>query len=47
MQIRDDYLSQPSIQLLLKGNEDKLTQLKMPNPKKRLAAIVEIKKVLQ
>jgi len=31
----------------LKGNEDKLQQLKMPNPKKRLAAIVEVKKVLQ
>ena len=40
-------MSQPSIQALLKGNEDKLHQLKLPNPKKRLIAIVEIKKTIQ
>ena len=33
--------------MLLKGNEDKLQQLRQPNPKKRLIAIVEIKKVIQ
>jgi len=40
-------LNQPSIQALLKGNEDKIQQLKLPNPKKRLIAIVEIKKAIQ
>lgn len=39
-------LSQVSIQMLLKGNEDFLRQLKLPNPKKRLIAIIEIKKVI-
>ena len=37
----------PCILQLLKGNEEKLVQLKQPNPKKRLIAIVEIKKVIQ
>jgi hypothetical protein len=32
---------------LLKGHEDKLQMLKMPNPKKRVQAIVEIKKIIQ
>ena len=44
---RDDYLTMPCILQLLKGNEEKLVQLKQPNPKKRLIAIVEIKKVIQ
>lgn len=44
---RDDYLTMPGILQLLKGNEEKLVQLKQPNPKKRLIAIVEIKKVIQ
>jgi hypothetical protein len=44
---RDDYLTMPCILQLLKGNEEKLAQLKQPNPKKRLIAIVEIKKVIQ
>jgi hypothetical protein len=43
----DDYLTMPCILQLLKGNEEKLAQLKQPNPKKRLIAIVEIKKVIQ
>ena len=43
----DDYLTMPCILQLLKGNEEKLVQLKQPNPKKRLIAIVEIKKVIQ
>lgn len=37
----------PCILQLLKGNEEKLVQLKQPNPKTRLIAIVEIKKVIQ
>ena len=45
--MKDDYLSQPSLLVLLKGNEDKLHQLKLPNAKKRLIAIVEIKKTIQ
>jgi hypothetical protein len=44
---RDDYLTMPCILQLLKGNEEKLVQLKQPNPKKRLIAILEIKKVIQ
>lgn len=47
LKMKDDYLNQPSILALLKGNEDKLQQLKQPNPKKRLIAIVEIKKIVQ
>jgi len=40
-------LSQPSIRELLKGHEECLSQLKLPNSKKRMRAIVEIKKVIQ
>ena len=37
----------PSIKALLDNQDDLLKELRMPNPKKRLKAIVEIKKVIQ
>ena len=44
MQLKDDIFSLPALKNLLGGNDDLVQQLKMPNPKKRLKAIVEIKK---
>ena len=46
-QIRDDYLNEPQIKSLLEGNEDKIQLLKMPNPKKRVQGIIELKKIIQ
>ena len=37
----------PQIRQLVDGNENLLKELRMPNPKKRLKAIVEIKKIIQ
>ena len=47
MQLKEGFLEMAPIKELLAGNEDLITQLKLPNPKKRLKAIVEIKKVVQ
>ena len=44
MQLKDDIFSLPSLRALLGGSDELIAQLKMPNPKKRLKAIVEIKK---
>ena len=44
MQLKDDIFSLPALKQLLGGDDDLISQLKMPNPKKRLKAIVEIKK---
>ena len=47
MQLKDDIFSLPSLRALLGGSDELIAQLKMPNPKKRLKAIVEIKKQIQ
>ena len=47
MQLSDNFASMPQIKQLVDGNESLLKELRMPNPKKRLKAIVEIKKIIQ
>ena len=47
MQLQENFVNQPQIKALLTGNEEVLKELRMPNPKKRLKAIVEIKKLIQ
>lgn len=47
MQLSDNFASMPAIKQLVDGKEDLLKELRMPNPKKRLKAIVEIKKIIQ
>jgi hypothetical protein len=44
MQLKDDIFSLPALTALLGGNQNLISQLKLPNPKKRMKAIVEIKK---
>jgi len=46
MQLSDNFASMPAIKSLVDGKEELLKELRMPNPKKRLKAIVEIKKVI-
>jgi hypothetical protein len=45
--IRTELLNQSSLTSVLKGCEEHLQALKLPNPKKRLAAVVELKKAVQ
>lgn len=40
-------MNNSALRSLFLGNEEKLNILKSPNPKKRLIAIVEIKKAIQ
>ena len=47
MQLSDNFANMPQIKQLVDGNESLLKELRMPNPKKRLKAIVEIKKIIQ
>ena len=47
MQLSDNFANMPQIRQLVDGNENLLKELRMPNPKKRLKAIVEIKKIIQ
>ena len=47
MQLSDNFASLPQIKQLLDNQTDVLKELRMPNPKKRLKAIVEIKKLVQ
>ena len=47
MQLSDNFASMPAIKQLVDGKDDLLKELRMPNPKKRLKAIVEIKKIIQ
>lgn len=47
MQISDNFANAPQIKALVDGNVDLLKELRLPNPKKRLKAIVEIKKIIQ
>ena len=46
MQPSDNFANMPQIRQLVDGNENLLKELRMPNPKKRLKAIVEIKKII-
>lgn len=46
MQLSDNFASLPAVRQLIDGKEDLLKELRMPNPKKRLKAIVEIKKII-
>eukprot|EP00347_Sterkiella_histriomuscorum_P001332 403372439 len=46
-QIRTDFINQSSLTTILSGVQDELQNLKLPNPKKRLKAIIEIKKAIQ
>lgn len=45
--IRTEMLNQSSLSQVLKGCDEHLQSLRLPNPKKRLAAVVEIKKAIQ
>jgi hypothetical protein len=47
VQIRTDLVNQPALNTLLNGAQEHVANLKQPNAKKRLQAIVEIKKVIQ
>ena len=47
MQISDNFANAPQIKALVNGNVDLLKELRLPNPKKRLKAIVEINKIIQ
>lgn len=47
MHLSDTFATLPSIKSLLDNKTEVLKELRMPNPKKRLKAIVEIKKLLQ
>lgn len=47
MQLSDNFSSSPQIISLLDNKTEVLKELRMPNPKKRLKAIVEIKKLIQ
>jgi hypothetical protein len=40
-------LNSSSIKQVLKGCDEHLQALKLPNPKKRLAAVIELKKAVQ
>lgn len=46
-QIRTEMISQSALSQLLAGQEEHLQNLKLPNAKKRLTAVVEIKKAIQ
>lgn len=46
VQLSDNFASMPSIKQLVDGKDELLKELRLPNPKKRLKAIVEIKKIL-
>ena len=46
MQLSDNFASLPAVRQLIDGRDDLLKELRMPNPKKRLKAIVEIKKII-
>lgn len=46
-QLSDNFASLPQIRSLLNNNTEVLKELRMPNPKKRLKAIVDIKKLVQ
>lgn len=47
MQLNDNFANLPQIKQLLDNQTEVLKELRMPNPKKRLKAIVEIKKLVQ
>ena len=47
IQLSDNFASLPQIKSLLDNKTEVLKELRMPNPKKRLKAIVEIKKIVQ
>jgi hypothetical protein len=47
MAIREESLNSTQLKELLDGHEELLNQLKLPNPTKRVKAIVEIKKLVQ
>ena len=46
MQLSDNFASMPQIRQLVEGKEELLKEIRLPNPKKRLKAIVEIKKII-
>lgn len=48
MQLKEGFLEMAPIkELLASGDDDLISRLKLPNPKRRLKAIVDIKKVVQ
>ena len=47
IQISDNFSNAPQIKALVDGNVDLLKELRLPNSKNRLKAIVEIKKIIQ
>ena len=46
MQLSDNFANLPQIKSLVDGNSELLKELRMPNPKKRLQAIVDLKKLI-
>lgn len=47
MQLSDNFANMPKIKKLVDNNDELLKEMRMPNPKKRLKAIVELKKIIQ
>lgn len=47
IQLSDNFSNMPQIKKLVDNNDELLKEMRMPNPKKRLKAIVELKKVIQ
>ena len=44
--LSDNFASMPQIISLIDGKNELLKEIRLPNPKKRLKAIVEIKKII-
>ena len=44
--LSDNFANMPKIISLLDGQNELLKEIRLPNPKKRLKAIVEIKKII-
>ena len=47
MQLSDNFANMPQIKNLVDNNTELLKEMRMPNAKKRLKAIVELKKIIQ